>query len=116
MNAELCHIQNEIIHKYALGNRIEVGILWGRLYCESASCELRVCELRVANLRVCELRVCELRVCEFTVGIYCLENVHLSVILCALTIDLIFYTLTDLFILRNALVSLFRIFQILAGK
>ncbi|CAB3980343.1 Hypothetical predicted protein [Paramuricea clavata] len=23
MNAELCHIQNEIIHKYALGNRIE---------------------------------------------------------------------------------------------
>jgi hypothetical protein len=27
MNAELCHIQNEIIHKYALGNRIEVGIL-----------------------------------------------------------------------------------------
>ena len=49
-------------------------------------------------------------------GIYCLENAHLSVILCALTIDLIFYTLTDLFILRNALVSLFRIFQILAGK
>ena len=92
--------------------------------CESASCEsaslrvasLRVASLRVASLRVCELRVCELRVCEFTVGIYCLENAHLSVILCALTIDLIFYTLTDLFILRNALVSLFRIFQILAGK
>jgi hypothetical protein len=31
-------------------------------------------------------------------------------------IDLIFYTLTDRFILRYALVSLFRIFQILAGK
>ena len=49
-------------------------------------------------------------------GIYCLENAHLSVILCALTVDLIFYTLTDLFILRNALVSLFRIFQNLAGN
>ena len=84
--------------------------------CESASCESASCELRVCELRVCELRVCELRVCECTVGIYCLENAHLSVILCALTIDLIFYTLTDLFILRNALVSLFRIFQILAGK
>ena len=53
--------------------------------CELRVCELRVCELRVCELRVCELRVCELRVCEFTVGIYCLENAHLSVILCALT-------------------------------
>ena len=46
---------------------------------------LRVASQRVCELRVCDLRVCELRVCEFTVGIYCLENAHLSVILCALT-------------------------------
>ena len=111
--------------------------------CESASCDLRVCELRVCELRICELRVCELRVCELRIcelrvcelrvcesascesascesaslrwG-FIASKAHLSVILCALTIALIFYTLTDLFILRNALVSLFRIFQILAGK
>jgi hypothetical protein len=56
----------------------------GEWKCLSSS-NMRVCELRVCELRVCELRVCELRVCEFTVGIYCLENAHLSVILCALT-------------------------------
>jgi hypothetical protein len=56
--------------------------------CESAS--LRVASLRVCELRVCELRVCELRVCEFTVGIYYLENAHLSVILCAFD-ELILY-------------------------
>ena len=52
-----------------------IGLIRVRLICK-----LRVCELRVASLRVCDLRVC-----EFTVGIYCLENAHLSVILCALT-------------------------------
>jgi hypothetical protein len=39
---------------------------------------------------IASLRVCELRVCEFTVGIYCLENAHLSVILCAFD-ELILY-------------------------
>ena len=48
---------------------------------------MRVASLRVASLRVASLRVASLRVasCEFTVGIYCLENAHLSVILCDLT-------------------------------
>ena len=70
---------------------------------------MRVASLRVASLRVCELRVCESAICEsascesascesasceFTVGIYCLENAHLSVILCAFD-ELILYLYFD---------------------
>ena len=55
-------------------------------------CELRVCELRVASCESasCESASCESASCEFTVGIYCLENAHLSVILCAFD-ELILY-------------------------
>jgi hypothetical protein len=57
--------------------------IWDEGLRRCKACWIRVC--LICELRVCELRVCELRVCEFTVGIYCLENAHLSVILCALT-------------------------------
>ena len=103
----------------------------GRLYCESASCELRVCELRVCELRVCEMRACELRVCELRV---CeLRVCELRVyggdllprkrsLMCnfvwfdELILYFILWQIFSVFILRNALFSLFRIFQILAGK
>jgi hypothetical protein len=48
----------------------------------------RVC--LICELRVCESASCESASCEFTVGIYCLENAHLSVILCAFD-ELILY-------------------------
>ena len=67
-------------------------------------CELRVCELRVCELRVCESASCESAscesascesaICEFTVGIYCLENAHLSIIVCAFD-ELILYFIFD---------------------
>jgi uncharacterized protein YjbI with pentapeptide repeats len=85
---------------------------------------LRVASLRVASLRVASLRVASLRVASLRVAslrVYGGDLLHRKRSLkcnfvCFRRIDLIFYTLTDLFILRNAVVSLFRIFQILAGK
>ena len=53
--------------------------------CESASCESASCESASCESASCESASCESASCEFTVGIYCLENAHLSVILCALT-------------------------------
>jgi hypothetical protein len=80
--------------------------------CESASCEsasLWVASLRVASLRVASLRIYGGNLLPRKRSLKC--N-----FVCFWRIDLIFYTLTDLFILRNAVVSLFRIFQIFAGK
>jgi hypothetical protein len=53
--------------------------------CESASCESASCESASCESVSCESASCESASCEFTVGIYCLENAHLSVILCDLT-------------------------------
>jgi hypothetical protein len=80
---------------------------------------LRVASLRVASLRVASVRVASLRVASLRIYRWDLLPRKCSLkwkFVCFWRIDLIFYTLTDLFILRNALVSLFRIFKILAGK
>ena len=65
--------------------------------CESASCESASCESASCETASCESASCESASCETAslrwgswVGIYCLENAHLSVILCAFD-ELILY-------------------------